>query len=1080
MIQRLILLFCFSIGIFHLSAQKANRIASEVQSKFSEKAPIQLLDIFTLRSNQSYEKQRVSYELTDATVYSLNERILNDLRRNSPQTLEINLPMNGKKSMILQLYKANIFSPDFKVYAASNRTKVYPYQQGSYYWGIVKGDNQSIAAISFEGQELMGIISFGGETYNLSKLQEEDSNDYVLFKESDIRGGSPKSCFVDEMEHYKGDKIENEEPTKDANNCVKMYIEVDYDIFVGKGGVTQAADYVNAAFAQVAILYANEFINFTVNEILVWDVVDPYTGPSTSNYLTQFRNALNGSYNGDLAHLVGYNGGGGIAYVDVICNAFYGVAYSDINSTFNNVLTYSWTIEVLTHEIGHNLGSSHTHSCVWNGNNTAIDGCGPAAGYSDGCDAPLPTSGGTIMSYCHLVGGVGINFANGFGPQPGDRIRSEVYNASCLNACPTQLTDDAGITAVNSPTGTLCVNSVIPEVVLKNFGTNTLSSVTIAFDVDGGVTQTFNWTGSLSTNSTEVVQLSSISFSDGSHTFHANTTSPNGLTDSNAGNDNASSNFNRPPNTTYYADNDGDSYGDPNNSVEDCQQPSGYVIDSTDCDDTDENAYPGASCSDGDVCTIGDVLDANCNCIPGSITDSDGDGVCDAEDQCPGGDDFVDENNNGIPDFCDCNQQSTNFSGNSLSGPGSATSSTMVSFGLGSKDPTFTIQDLGAKTNGNPSNRYIDKVDVEYIDGNGQTQFHASYQGNVQSSANVSILDQVQSITVSLYDGYDGNYGNTLSVTFSTVNYCGPICQDSDSDGICDGDDECSDWDDNLLGQTCDDGFDCTINDVYIDCQVCAGIDSGDSDADGVCDALDICPLGDDNIDLDNNGVPDACDSACDNITSLFSPNPLTKSGLGIATSTVSFPPGNQDVSFTISNIGKKTNGKNDRRYIDEVTVNYVDGAGNVVEEGVYDGNGPSSVNIVINGEVQSVTLSLRNAYTANTSNFAVSVNMTSVSSCAPASSPGKGYEITNKQMDVMIYPNPASDYILMSLSEIVETGEVRISDVLGNHLTSIKMENAKAMRIPINEYSTSQQLIFVSLLVPGKDPIVKKVLIVN
>src|SRR5690606_21482823 len=86
-----------------------------------------------------------------------------------------------------------------------------------------------------------------------------------------------------------------------------------------------------------------------------------------------------------------------------------------------------------THEMGHNLGSPHTHACAWNGNNTAIDGCGPTAGYSEGsCPmAPLPTNGGTIMSYCHLVSGVGINFNNGFGPQPGDLIRDKYNTATC-------------------------------------------------------------------------------------------------------------------------------------------------------------------------------------------------------------------------------------------------------------------------------------------------------------------------------------------------------------------------------------------------------------------------------------------------------------------------------------------------------------------------------------------------------------------------------------------------------------------------------------------------------------------------
>jgi hypothetical protein len=37
----------------------------------------------------------------------------------------------------------------------------------------------------------------------------------------------------------------------------------------------------------------------------------------------------------------------------------------------------------------------------------------------------------------------------------------------------------------------------------------------------------------------------------------------------------------------------------------------------------------------------------------------------------------------------------------------------------------------------------------------------------------------------------------------------------------------------------------------------------GDDDGDGVCNAMDVCPTGDDNVDANNNGNPDACDTAC-------------------------------------------------------------------------------------------------------------------------------------------------------------------------------------------------------------------------
>ena len=67
------------------------------------------------------------------------------------------------------------------------------------------------------------------------------------------------------------------------------------------------------------------------------------------------------------------------------------------------------------------------------------------------------------------------------------------------------------------------------------------------------------------------------------------------------------------PPTTWYADNDGDFFGNPNSSVTDCNQPAGYVLNSSDCDDNDPNNYPGNI----EVC---DGSDNNCN---GLVDDDD-------------------------------------------------------------------------------------------------------------------------------------------------------------------------------------------------------------------------------------------------------------------------------------------------------------------------------------------------------------------------------------------------------------------------------------------------------------------------
>ncbi len=48
------------------------------------------------------------------------------------------------------------------------------------------------------------------------------------------------------------------------------------------------------------------------------------------------------------------------------------------------------------------------------------------------------------------------------------------------------------------------------------------------------------------------------------------------------------------PNQTFFADTDGDGYGDAQSSVWDCEAPDGYVYNNEDCDDTNPAVYPGA------------------------------------------------------------------------------------------------------------------------------------------------------------------------------------------------------------------------------------------------------------------------------------------------------------------------------------------------------------------------------------------------------------------------------------------------------------------------------------------------------
>jgi len=92
--------------------------------------------------------------------------------------------------------------------------------------------------------------------------------------------------------------------------------------------------------------------------------------------------------------------------------------------------------------------------------------------------------------------------------------------------------------------------------------------------------------------------------------------------------DNCDGNIDEGVTNTYYQDFDGDGFGDFGAPTEACSQPPGFVLDNTDCDDTDINVNPGAT----EICNgIDDNCDGNIDegVLTQYYTDADGDGFGD-------------------------------------------------------------------------------------------------------------------------------------------------------------------------------------------------------------------------------------------------------------------------------------------------------------------------------------------------------------------------------------------------------------------------------------------------------------------
>lgn len=117
--------------------------------------------------------------------------------------------------------------------------------------------------------------------------------------------------------------------------------------------------------------------------------------------------------------------------------------------------------------------------------------------------------------------------------------------ASLLNspACGPFFFDDAGVLAVNGPSGTLCGGDISPSVTLVNYGNTPLTAVNITYLLDGNTVGTYLWTGNLDSAETELINLPPFVAAPGAHVLSVMTADPNGSSDFNVANDMALGNF---------------------------------------------------------------------------------------------------------------------------------------------------------------------------------------------------------------------------------------------------------------------------------------------------------------------------------------------------------------------------------------------------------------------------------------------------------------------------------------------------------------------------------------------------------
>jgi len=99
---------------------------------------------------------------------------------------------------------------------------------------------------------------------------------------------------------------------------------------------------------------------------------------------------------------------------------------------------------------------------------------------------------------------------------------------------------DAGASSISNVPASVCGSSVSPVVSMMNMGSTTLTSAVIQYSVNGGSTQTYNWTGSLSQYASTTINLPSVNLVNGANTITVTIVNPNNSTDENTANNSIS------------------------------------------------------------------------------------------------------------------------------------------------------------------------------------------------------------------------------------------------------------------------------------------------------------------------------------------------------------------------------------------------------------------------------------------------------------------------------------------------------------------------------------------------------------
>jgi cysteine-rich repeat protein len=317
-----------------------------------------------------------------------------------------------------------------------------------YYRGTVDGDPGSLVVLVAGTDTARGYVSTGGTTYRFGRDRTGVHRSWAL-RDADASafpapdafcGNDGAAALVTGHPGRTGTSapvVLGDPPVAAFSPTLLAQVALDTDNeFLALFGTNdEALDYLADLSADISAIYDTDTnVRIKFSFIRLWNVPDPWTSASTTtDILDEFKaywTANEGSTPRDIAHLLSGKTGnkGGLAYLDVLCDPTFGYGVSKVYGEYDLMNPSDiWDVEVVSHEMGHNFGSVHTHCYM-----PPVDNC---YNQEPGCYAgptSLPGGGGTIMSYCHLLSGGLANINLTFGATVSAVLRTGAENGICI------------------------------------------------------------------------------------------------------------------------------------------------------------------------------------------------------------------------------------------------------------------------------------------------------------------------------------------------------------------------------------------------------------------------------------------------------------------------------------------------------------------------------------------------------------------------------------------------------------------------------------------------------------------------